>query len=142
MKCAFFGHHDAPTDIQSNLHAAITELIVSHGVTNFYVGNQGNFDFAVRKVLAQLKQVYPIECMVVLAYLPSEQPTADYDGFETIFSEGTEHVPPRFAISRRNRWMVSQANYVVTYVKHSFGGAAQYKAMAERQGKHVIELAP
>jgi len=28
----------------------------------------------------------------------------------------------------------------VTYITHSWGGAAQYAAMAERQGKTVINL--
>ena len=36
--------------------------------------------------------------------------------------------------------MIEQADIVVTYVTHSFGGAAQFKEMAEKQGKTVIEL--
>jgi hypothetical protein len=36
--------------------------------------------------------------------------------------------------------MIKQSDVVVTYVTHNFGGAAQFKEMAEKQGKMVIEL--
>ena len=141
MICVFFGHHDAPPEIQVKLTEVLTELIISHDVTVFYVGNQGNFDFLVRKALEKIKPFYSFECAVVLAYLPVERRTDNFIGFETIFPDGLEDVPPRFAISRRNDWMIKKADYVVTYVKHSFGNAAKCKEKAERQGKYIIELA-
>ena len=49
-------------------------------------------------------------------------------------------MPLRFAISYRNKWMIEQSDYVVTYVNHSWGGAAQFKELAEKKGKTVIEL--
>ncbi len=36
--------------------------------------------------------------------------------------------------------MLRQSDYVVTYITHSWGGAAQFAAMAERQGKNIISL--
>ena len=54
--------------------------------------------------------------------------------------EGIEAVPPRFAIVWRNKWMLRQSDYVVTYVTHSWGGAAQFASLAERQKKTVIHL--
>ena len=58
-----------------------------------------------------------------------------------MFPEGLEFAPPRFAISRRNEWMLKRADYVVTYVTHGWGGAAQFAEKAKRQGKAVIDLA-
>ena len=105
----------------------------------FYVGNNGNFDTMVRRQLEDLSQTYPITYSIVLAYLPTEK--NKYDNLtNTIYPEGLETVPKRFAISYRNKWMVEQADIVVTYVTHTFGGAAQFKEMAKRQGKTVIEL--
>ena len=52
---------------------------------------------------------------------------------------GFENVPPRFAIDHRNRWMINQSEFVVTYVR-SPGGAAKFKALAERKGKTVLEI--
>ena len=58
----------------------------------------------------------------------------------TIYPEGIESVPKRFAISWRNKWMLTESEYVVAYVKHSWGGAAKYYEMAEKKGKNVINL--
>jgi hypothetical protein len=93
----------------------------------------------VRRLLEELSKVYTITYSVVLAYLPTKK--SEYDDYSnTILPEGIETVPKRFAISYRNKWMIKQADVVVTYVTHNFGGASQFKALAERQGKMVIEL--
>ena len=47
--CTFFGHRDCPETIKPKIREAVIDLIENHGVTMFYVGNQGNFD---RLVLA------------------------------------------------------------------------------------------
>ena len=105
----------------------------------FYVGNNGNFDTMVRCQLEDLSQTYPITYSVVLAYLPIEK--NKYDNLtNTIYPEGLETVPKRFAISWRNKWMIQQSDVVVTYVTHNFGGAAQFKEMAEKKGKTTINL--
>ena len=35
---------------------------------------------------------------------------------------------------------LERSDYVVTYVHHSWGGAAKFAALAERQGKRMIRL--
>ena len=139
MVCTFFGHKDTPKEIEPTLRSTLIDLIENKNVNVFYVGNNGNFDTMVRRQLEDLSQTFPITYSVVLAYLPTEK--SKYDNLtNTIYPEGLEIVPKRFAISYRNKWMIQQADAVVTYVTHSFGGAWQFKAMAERQGKMVIEL--
>ena len=140
MVCTFFGHKDTPKEIEPTLRSTLIDLIENKNVNVFYVGNNGNFDTMVRRQLEDLSQTYPITYSVVLAYLPTEK--NKYDNLtNTIYPEGLETVPKRFAISRRNKWMIQQSDIVVTYVTHSFGGAAQFKGMAEIQGKTVIEVA-
>ena len=139
MVCTFFGHKDTPKEIEPILRSTLVDLIENKNVTVFYVGNNGNFDTMVRCQLEDLSQTYPITYSVVLAYLPTEK--NKYDNLaHTIYPEGLETVPKRFAISWRNKWMIQQSDIVVTYVTHNFGGAAQFKEMAEKQGKTVIEL--
>ena len=139
MTVTFFGHKDTPKEIEPTLRTTLVDLIENHGATEFYVGNNGNFDTMVRRQLENLSQTYPITYSVVLAYLPTKK--SEYDDYtNTILPEGIETVPKRFAISYRNKWMVDQADIVVTYVTHSFGGATQFKDMAERHGNTVIEL--
>ena len=139
MTVTFFGHKDTPKEIEPTLRATLIDLIENHGATEFYVGNNGNFDTMVRRQLENLSQTYPITYNIVLAYIPTKK--SEYDVFtNTILPEGIETIPKRFAISWRNKWMIQQSDVVVTYVSHSFGGAAKFKEMAERQGKTVIEL--
>ena len=139
MVCTFFGHKDAPKEIEPNLRSTLIDLIENKNVNVFYVGNNGNFDTMVRRQLEDLSQTYPIAYSVVLAYLPTEK--NNYDNLtNTIYPEGLETVPKRFAISWRNKWMIQQSDIVVTYVTHNFGGAAQFKEMALRQNKLSIEI--
>ena len=139
MVCTFFGHKDTPKEIEPTLRSTLIDLIENKNVTVFYVGNNGSFDAMVRCQLEDLSHTYPITYSVVLAYLPTKKSEYD-DHTNSILPEGIETAPKRFAISYRNKWMVGQADIVVTYVTHSFGGAAQFKEMAVKQGKTVIEL--
>ena len=139
MVCTFFGHKDTPKEIEPTLRSTLIDLIENKNVNVFYVGNNGNFDIMVRRQLEDLSQAYPITYSVVLAYLPTEK--NKYDNLlNTIYPEGLETVPKRFAISWRNKWMIQQSDIVVTYVTHNFGGAWQFKELAERINKSTIEL--
>ena len=139
MTLTFFGHKDTPKEIEPTLRTTLVDLIENHGATEFYVGNNGNFDTMVRRQLENISQTYPITYNVVLAYLPTKK--SEYDDYtNTIYPEGIETIPKRFAISYRNKWMIRQADAVVTYITHTYGGAWQFKVIAQRQGKMVIEL--
>ena len=143
LNCTFFGHRNTSAEIKPQLEAKLIALIEQYQVDTFYVGNHGRFDSMVESTLKKLKQRYPhIRYFVVLAYLPIEKThSAPHDYSVTIYPDGLEHTLPRFAIVKRNRWMVEQCDFVVTYVTHPFGGAAQFKELAEKKGKTVFNLA-
>jgi uncharacterized phage-like protein YoqJ len=138
--CTFFGHRDSPEGIEAKLRDVLVDLINNKGVDMFYVGHQGRFDGLVHGVLKKLQQDYPtIRYAVVLAYMPSQR--REYDDYsDTMLPEGIESVHPHYAISWRNNWMLKQSDYVVTYITHSWGGAAQYAEKAKKQGKMVINI--
>ena len=139
--CTFFGHRECPDSIKTQLRELLIDLITNYDVNMFYVGNQGRFDAIVRSVLRERKKENPqINYAVVLAYIPGKH--NEYDNYsDTMLPEGIESVHPRYAISWRNNWMLCQSDYVVTYITHAWGGAAQYAAKAARQGKFVVNLA-
>lgn len=137
--CTFFGHRDCPDSIRSKLRSVLVDLIENQQADTFYVGRQGSFDALVYATLRELSAKYPhIRYAVVLERL-SGKSTDDFT--ETLFPEAIENVPPRFAIDRRNNWMLQQADFVVVYVTHAWGGAAKFAKKAEKQGKTVINLA-
>lgn len=140
LVCAFFGHRDAPP-IQRELYECIENLIKTRSARIFYVGNNGAFDRVVQYVLQDLSKKYAIQFYVVLAYMPqTHKQFDDFDSEHTLYPDGLETVPKKFAIFHRNRWMVQQADIVVAYVTRSFGGAAQFLAYARNQKKEVINL--
>ena len=137
--CTFFGHRDCPSSIESHLREVLIDLIEHKNVNVFYVGNNGAFDKMVARTLRDFKLIYThISCFTVLAYLPKKDCDNEYNS--TIFPEGIENVPKRFAISWRNNWMLSRCEYAVTYITHSFGGASKFADKAHRSGKFVINL--
>lgn len=138
--CTFFGHRDSPEIIKPKIRMAVIDLIENHGVTMFYVGNQGNFDRMVRSVLKEVTTAYPgVGYAVVLAYMPSTKKRAD-DSSDTLLPDGIEKVSKRFAIPWRNKWMIEHADYVVTYVTRLYGGAAQFSALAKSKGKIIYDI--
>lgn len=141
MTCSFFGHRYIDEAIAAPLKNALTNLIAIN-VDTFLVGHQGDFDRLVLRTLRQLKKEFPqIRYRVVLAYLPAALAAyCAYTEEETVFPEGFETVPPRYAISWRNRWMIRQSDVVVTYITHSQGGTAQFAELAKRMNKQVINI--
>lgn len=139
--CTFFGHRECPVSVEETLLSTLEDLILTHGVNQFYVGNQGQFDDYVYKVLKKLGEKYPhIHYAVVLAYMPGQ--LIEYMDFsDTMLPEGIEGIHPRFAISWRNNWMLRKADNVVTYVTHTWGGAHRFACLARRNGKYVINIA-
>ncbi len=139
--CTFFGHRDTPEKIEPTLRSALIDLIENKNVTLFYVGNNGNFDCMAIKQLCQLKEKYPfINFYVVISYLPANTKSDNNVFYNTLYPEGLEHIPPRFAIDKRNHWILENSDIVITYVNHITGGAHKFKTLAEKMNKTVIEL--
>ena len=136
--CIFFGHRDCPQLDTERLRDAVEKLI-REGVDTFYVGNNGRFDAAVRSLLKRLKVEYPhIKYWVVLAYLPTKK--EDGEDYSDTLLPDFEQGPPRFAIDRRNRWLVDRADHVICYVTHSHGAAYKFSRLAQKLGKKVYNL--
>ncbi len=142
MVVAFFGNRNTPSEVYSALLATITNLIENKAANYFLVGNHGNFDIMVRKILKMLSKEYPhIGYSVVLAYMPTEK-RDDYEDYnDTVFPDVLDNTHPHYAVDKRNRYMVEMADTIVAYVKYPTGGAYKFCSLAERKGKTVINLA-
>ena len=143
MICTFFGHKDTPEKIQPILRGILIDLIENKDAHLFYVGNHGKFDNMVQRNLKLLKDRYKhIGYAVVLAYMPGEKDNYNKQDYtDTIYPDGLESTPPKYAIVKRNKWMIDNSDYVVTYVKYNIGGAAKCKKLAEKKGLPVLNLA-
>lgn len=61
----------------------------------------------------------------------------EYD--EILYPE-LEQTPLKFAISKRNEWMVKQADYVFAYVNTHYGGAYNALLFAAKHNKPYMNL--
>ena len=94
----------------------------------------------VYSVLKELKRKFPqIRYIVVLAYMPDEHIQEVY-GEDTLFPDGMENVPKKFAISKRNDWMIQQSCFAVCYVHKITGGAAKFREKCIKKKLKVIDI--
>ena len=68
MICTFFGHRDAPSEVIPLLQEVLQDLIERHGVKQFYVGNQGNFDRMTYTLLAEFERSHCIQYAVTRSF--------------------------------------------------------------------------
>ena len=137
----FFGHRDVPVNLDSVLMETITDFVKNKGVTNFYVGNNGRFDDMVLHALKRVKQSFPnISYCVVLSYYPQNKLPFSLQHVKTVFPAEVAAVPKKVAIIRRNKWMIDHSEFVVSYVRRNFGGAASAVEYAKKKERTVISL--
>ena len=142
----FIGHRDAPESLLPQVRAAVERLILREGVTDFYVGSRGSFDRMAARAIRELMKTHPqIYLYLVLAYLPAKGAGEIPLGFTgTVFPEGLETTPRRFAILRANRAMVDACDFLVAYAPYAAGNARKVMDYAIRRQKRgqirIIEL--
>ncbi len=138
MIATFCGHSKIyHADGFSNWLDAILPSLIEGGAGTFYLGGYGDFDGLAAAAVRRQKQTYPgIELILVLAYLNRELDASRYDG--TVYPP-LEKVPPRYAIVKRNEWMVRESGVVISGVLHSWGGASKTLEYAQRRKKVVVQ---
>lgn len=140
MTVTFCGHRD--TYLSEFLNKKFDKILIDlieNGADKFLFGGYGRFDIIAAEKVYNLKKIYPhIHSVLVIPYLNRKNFCIYYDCTEY---PPIENVPLRFAISKRNEWMIQQANTVIAYVNLTFGGAAKTLDYARRKEKNIINLA-
>lgn len=148
MIVAFFGHREmvVTDEINSKIKNAIKDSI-SIGADTFYCGGYGDFDNRIALLLRELKLIYSnIKLFFITPYitegyrekLKEIEKKRIYDG---IIYYGKETVPYKYAISKRNEWMIDKADMIIAFVKYNYGGAYKSLKYAARKNKKIINLA-
>lgn len=114
------------------------ESLVLQGADMFLIGGYGAYDRMASSVVWKLREQYPqMQSVLVRPYLNREMDESQCDW--TVYPR-LENVPPKYAISHCNRYMVEKADTVVAYVRHSWGGAAQTLEYARQKKKDIIHF--
>jgi len=138
--CTFIGHKDCCENIYDDLYITIEKLIIQDDVLTFYVGTHGSFDRLVYRVLTELEKKYKIKVIVVLAYINTRKENIYYDIRKTVFPDALEKTPLRFAINKRNEFMINNSQYMICYVNNSFSHSYKYVKFALRKKLKIINL--
>lgn len=141
FSCAFFGHRSFEySEYREKTKDIISELITKFGVTNFYDGCRGSFDLFCAGIVGELKAEFPeIKLIYVLSYIPQSKLLLPKFFDESVYLL-EESVPPKYAISHTNRKLVELADYIVSGVYCTFGGAYKAQNHAKRCNKKVINI--
>ena len=125
--CFFIGHRETPDRVYPTLLETIERHIAEYGVSEFVVGQYGNFDRLVIRALSQAKRAHPdITLMLMTPYYPVNRKADLPEAFDALFyPPDLETVPKRLAIVRANRYMVERSDFLIAYVWHPASNARE-----------------
>jgi len=140
--CFLFGHADAPETIIWDIKRAIIRCHNVCGTSDFVVGKYGNFDRMAKTALNAAKAEIPaLHLWLLTPYHPAVSPVELPSGFDgTLYPEGMEQVPKKYAIVKANQYMIKTANAVICYCRHS-GNTKPLYDQAVKRGIYTINLA-
>ena len=149
MIITFCGHSSlyGCGELSEKIEKTIIQNIDKEKTTVFYCGGYGDFDNLCAKICRTVK-AKQIDCEVVFVtpYITQSQQNKmkDMIGFgeyDSILYPPLENIPNRYAITKRNEWMINESDLVIAYVEHRFGGAYKTLEYARRKKKRIINLA-
>ncbi len=143
--CTFAGHSTAPDTLKSELVAAVTDLIENKGVTTFYVGNHGRFDALSASAVRAVKQNYKDIRLILVVPKMSSTIDNNKDYYSDMYDEilipaESDAAHYKAMITVRNRWMVDNSDYIITYIRREYGGAYNTYKYAKKQNISIIAL--
>ena len=147
MIITFCGHRDFQEtgDIKARLTGILAALATQEETLICNIGGYGAFDrFAAQCVKEAQKTAKNIRNYLVVPYLTVTMQKELKEGegfFDEVIYPVLKNVPPKYAILRRNEWMVERADLVIGYIAHNFGGAARTWKYAKRKSVQTINLA-
>ncbi len=143
-RCCFAGHSEIyDVNVEEITRIAAVKLIEECMVREFWVGNYGQYDKLAASIVRKLKKQYThIKLVLVIPYLTKEinenafEYKNKYD--EIIVADIQPNTPVRYRLLKANEYMIDKCEYLLAYVKHSWGGAAKTLKYAQRKQKIII----
>lgn len=144
-KCCAFGHRELYRNIDEKLRKIIVKLIENEDVTIFMTGGIGQTDSKFSSIVRELKSTYKqIKLVLVKPYFSGELNTNKeyyeimYD--DVIIPDELAGCYYKSAITKRNRWMIDNCDYIIDCTYRDFGGAVDAIKYAKRTNKNVMEV--
>jgi len=166
--CAFLGNdydkvcgrkcgHNTPHNLKEHVKEEIIKLIEQEDVNTFFVGELGGYETDCYDTVLEVKKQYSdINVVFVISKIqelnrfekiyidPDERVKQPYminarDFDEFIYPTTCEFGYRRLSIVYRNRYIIENTNYIISYNKYH-GRAYEFCKQAKNKGVKVIEL--
>ena len=148
MVITFVGHSLIPSSskVKEAVKEQIRNNIADSESISFYLGGYGDFDEVCAVVCRELKKERTgIEIIYVTPYMTLSEQVKIKELqrcglYDTSIYPPIENTPAKFAISKRNEWMVEKSDLIIAYVEHTCGGAYKSLQVAKRKKKKIINI--
>ena len=148
MIISFVGHSSVCSSekLKELLKEQIRKSICDAEYVGCYLGGYGGFDEICASVCRELKKEYGcIELVYITPYISLSaqakiKENEQYGLYDKSIYPPIENTPPRFAILKRNEWMVENSDLIIGYVNHDWGGAYKTLQFAKRRKKKIINI--
>ena len=145
MIITFCGHSNYSGNLEDEKRLInLLEVVICGNRVDFYFGGYGGFDNFALKCAIKYKQYHKNANLIFITpYLGkwlNERKFIIEEQYDQIIYPEIEHVPLKFAIIKRNEWMVDQADYLFSYVKTHYGGAYKTLLYAHKHNKRYTNL--
>ncbi len=144
-RIAFVGHRQIEDQMhfESRLEHILRAYLHNKEYVEFYVGRNGDFDISVASAVKRLQKAFGNHNSRLILVQP--YPMKDDPYFEKFYDEiyhpvkSTTH--PKAAITKRNQWMIDNADLLIAYAEpNRCGGAAVAVRYAEKHGVKILNL--
>ena len=144
-RVALIGHRNLQNSapIEKTLENLIRTLLSQKEYVEFYIGRNGEFDILAASVIKRTQKTVGAENSSLILLLPYHAKDEEYykNYYDEICFPIEESSHFKAAITKRNSWMMEQADLVIAYVEHPIGGAYKALRYAEQRGVRSINLA-
>ena len=145
MVITFCGHSNYINNFEDEkLLLKSLEEVANGKQVDFYLGGYGAFDNFALKCAKKYKENHKDTNLIFITpYLGewlNKRKSFIEKHYDKIFHPEIEHVPQKFAILKRNEWMVKKADYIFGYVQTHYGGAYKMLLYAHNHNKPYINL--
>ena len=145
-RIAFIGHREiyGQYRLEDRIEDIIREKLHMKEYVELYVGRNGDFDISVASATKRAQKALGNQnsCLVLLQPYPMKD-DPDYEKFyDEIWYPIDSKTHPKAAITKRNQWMIDNADLLIAYVEEGRnGGAMTTLKYAEKKGIEIINLA-